>query len=121
MLTAIGAVEDLDPVAGRLLDYSASVRDDERDLRDSLDWALIGLTPREVEEQLRIFQHVTDAQRAFRRAQVAAYAADPTPGLARFPVDYIVTDPGHSPPAALGGRVGLEKEGRTWDLWRVRP
>lgn len=121
MLAMLGAVEDIDPLGGRLVDYSALIEDEERDRRDSLDLALIGFAPHEVEAEIERTQHVTDKQRELRRKLVEEYKARPVPDVDRFRVTYIVTDPGHRPPAALGDRIRLEEEGRTWDLWRVEP
>ena len=87
----------------------------------SLDLALIGYTPAEVEAEITIAQHVTDAQRDLRRRLVAKYEAEPDPRLTDFRVSYIVTTAARHPPAALGDRVRLVKRERTWALWRVEP
>ncbi len=121
LLLLLGAEEDVDPLGGRLVDYSAETRDEERDRRDALDLALIGATPGEIEAEVARAQHLTDAQRDLRRGLVAGYVAAPGPAVDEFRVAYIVTAAGRRPPEALGDRVRRVGAGRTWDLWRIEP
>jgi hypothetical protein len=121
LLLLLGAAEDVNPLGGRLVDYSSSIRDDERHDRDSLDLALIGIPPGEVDAEIARVQHLTDAERDSRRRRVAEFAAAPVDQVNRYGVRAIVTPSGRRPPPALGDRARLERRGRTWDLWLVEP
>lgn len=121
LLLLLGAVEDIDPLGGRLVDFSARTTDEERDRRDALDLALIGSTPDEVEAEIVAALQINGARRDPLRALTRSYEADPGPEADAFRVAYIVTSRGRRPPPALGGRARLEKPGRTWDLWRLGP
>jgi hypothetical protein len=75
LLLLLGAVEDVDPLGGRLVDYSSATRDDERYDRDSLDLALIGFTPEEVVAEIARTHHLTEDERASRPARVAKFGS----------------------------------------------
>jgi hypothetical protein len=119
LLLVLGAVEDLHPLGGRLLDYSSATRDDERHERDALAQALIGSNPREIDEELARTDHLAPEEREHRPARVASLAAAPIADVDRYGVAAIVIPAGRRPPAALGDRARLVKAGRTWDLWSV--
>ncbi len=121
LLLLLAAFEEVNPLGGRLVDYSSATRDDERHERESLNLALIGFTPEEVVAEIARTHHLTDAERESRRVRVAELAAWPGQGIARFGVAAIVAPAGRRPPPVLGDRPRLEKGGRTWDLWHVGP
>lgn len=121
LLLLLGAVEDVDPLAGRLVEYSSATTDEERDERDTLDLILIGLPRDRAEAEIEATAHLTAAQRAHRKDLLDTIAADPRPRVDKFRVGAIVTPSGLRPPAALGDRLELVKSGRSWDLWRTPP
>jgi hypothetical protein len=121
LLLLLAAVEDVDALAGRLVEYSSATTDEERDERDTLDLVLIGLPRDRAEAEIEATLHLTAAQRANRRKLVDAIAADPGPLVDKYRVGAIVTPAGLRPPAALGDRVRLVKRGRAWDYWEVPP
>ncbi len=123
LLLLLGALEDVDPLGGRLVDYSSV--DAGRGARRA---RLARPGPDRVHPEggrgrrSARTQHLT-AERAAAPAatRVENLAAAPIAAVDRFRVSAIVTPAGRRPPAALGDRVRLEKAGRTWDLWRVEP
>ena len=121
LLLLLGAVEDVDPLAGRLVEFSSATTDEERDERDALDLVLIGLSRDRAEAEIEATTHLTGAQRAYRRKLLDTLAADPVPLVDKFGVRAVVTPAGLRPPAALGDRARRVEAGRAWDLWRVEP
>ncbi len=121
LLLLLGAIEDVHPLGGRLVDYSSAIEDDERHERDSLDLALIGFTPEEAAAEVARTHHLSGDERASRRRRFAELAAVPGGAVDEYGVAAIVTPGGRRPPAALGDRARLAERGRTWDLWVVGP
>ncbi|HEY2154329.1 MAG TPA: hypothetical protein VGH33_01780, partial [Isosphaeraceae bacterium] len=87
LLLLLGAIEEVDPLGGRLVDYSSVTTDDERADRDSLNLALIGFTPEEVVAEIARTQHLREAERAFRPIRVARLAAAPVDEVDKYRVD----------------------------------
>ena len=121
LLLMLGAVEDVDALAGRLVEYSSATTDAERDERDTLDLVLIGLPRDKAEAEIEAASHLSGSQREHRRKLLDEIAADPGRWVDEFRVGAIVTPAGLRPPAALGDRARLVKEERAWGLWQVKP
>jgi hypothetical protein len=121
LLLLLGAVEEIDPLAGRLVDYSSLTGDEELDKRAALNLVLIGASTERAEEVIAVMQHLTPEQRDRQRRFFHDDLAAPVGAVEKFRVEYVVTFAGGRPPGTLGDRARRIGEGSTWDLWRIEP
>lgn len=109
LLLLIAAVEDVDPLSGRLVEFSSAATDVERDRRVALN---------------RLLSPVADESTSSAPSSptiAEAIEADPGAWIARFGVTHALVPSGKAPPGAIEGWARREARGRTLDLWRVGP
>jgi hypothetical protein len=124
LLLLLAGVEDVDPLDGRLVEFSSAATDKERDERYVLNLVLMGVPRSEalatIKELKESRDHVSDASRTYRLQLLAKIGDDPIPWIKRFKVSQVLIPSGpggRTPPA--GAR--LVKTGKTWTLWRLEP
>jgi hypothetical protein len=120
LLLLLGAIDAVDPLTCRLVEFSSQATDEERDERVVLNVVLMGLAGPEAEAAIVDGDHVSEWSLGYRRALLDRIAADPVEFTDRFRVTHILVRSGHRPPT-LEGRSALARTGRLYDLWRVEP
>jgi hypothetical protein len=136
----IAALGEGRPLAGRLLDFSARVTDDELDARLLLNLCLQGIdraaARRQVdrpagtlswEARARRAPDRAARQRAHRRALIDPIWDNPGPWRAAFGVTHVIRPaaPGSNltPPfsTVLAPHARRIRAGRAWDVWQITP
>jgi hypothetical protein len=123
LMLLLAGVEDIDPLDGRLVDFSSAATDSERDERYVLNLILMGMPRSEAESSIKALNesgdHVSAASRARRLQLLTEIGDNPVPWIDAFKVSQVVI------PSTLGAGTpptGVRvKTGKTWTLWRLEP
>ena len=110
LLFLLGAIEDVDPLDARLVDFSSVATDVERDERATLNRVLTGRADAGDD-------HVSETSKR-RRAELLETVADDPGGWAdRFGATHLILPADAFPPQKLAARCRLSARGKTWALW----
>ncbi|MFO0951982.1 MAG: hypothetical protein U0835_12680 [Isosphaeraceae bacterium] len=125
------------PLAGKLVEYSAPIKDDEFDERLMLNLYLIGLTRDQALaevakppgtlswESLAVHSEtVAKEQEARRRSLIERIWPDPAPVAARYGLSHVILPADAPDPTPTLQKIGPTRRvlrGKHWQLWQVEP
>jgi len=121
VLFTVSAIEDVDPLDCRLIEFSSLLTDEARDERLALNLVLAGISGPAAEAEIKVAKPNTEASLSRRRGLFERISREPdlAARLDRFGVTHILLPAGGRPPAALEGRATRAATGKFLDLWWI--
>ncbi len=118
LLFCLAAMEEVDPLDCRLVEYSSVATDVERDERLVLNAILIGA---DREATINEGERPTEISKSRRRLLFDRMTIEVASWTRRFGVTYVLLPAGRMPPTSLSRAGDPLTEGAVWTLWRLKP